>query len=830
MSNYKYKRILFLSPPKFTGGLESIITKQIAAKGLKPANIQIRCFTTGCLKKLNKTKYTWDQSKYPQFIAKIKKFNPDFIICNDKAALGYITQKYISLALTRGSIYKFEQFNNIPVLILDDVTKTRTTSTGKWILSEDFKKLARWLTGTQRYQPRFSYKVCESLDALQQLSTVAKNSIFISVDIETSGIGKWAKITCVGYSCLQKDGSIFTGVIPFVDTTKSDGNFWREEQLHIHALLTMRDINANSVPKTLQNGTYDSSHFLTYRFPLNNYIADSQHLWHSIYCEAPKRLDFITSMCQDFYRYWKDESKEDEKDDNNDTQVPQTVDGLRYYWRYNALDCYYTLVDTVYLLFITYGSPNMYWAKENYIKEFSYQTGFGLAGSMRGIIVNRKIQSVLSAELLTKSTKALNDLKTMLDDPEFNPGSAPQIKKLIYTTLKAREIPRQKGKTGEEVLKLIQTQHPLYKRIINTIWDYKKPLNNYTKYGKVKLINDRFMYKISCGGTETMRQATSSSNFWTGSNVQNIPEPMRIMMEADPDYYLFDFDYSQSDAWFSAFESEDPKYIDTMLSPKDTHLIHAEHFFQIPFDKLQEGKDKKESWCVHKVEGVRSVTKRVVYGSNYLMTGYTLFITMGLEAVVAAAKHLGFSDADSWDYKKLIFLCQQLIDSYFELYNVLPGWLQEEITKAMQNYNLVSCYGGFTRLFFKDLRNDKSGQRELASFFGQGGTAGNINAFLKDFYYGESGRLRDCSDIMFLFQVHDSVVGQVRKDKLHLLIELKDMMQRECEIHGRTFTVPVEGQVGIGWGKRMVDWHPNVTAQEIEQHEQAWWKKFSSRI
>ena len=53
-------------------------------------------------------------------------------------------------------------------------------------------------------------------------------------------------------------------------------------------------------------------------------------------------------------------------------------------------------------------------------------------------------------------------------------------------------------------------------------------------------------------------------------------------------------------------------------------------------------------------------------------------------------------------------------------------------------------------------------------------------------------------------------------------------MERECKIHNRKFVVPVEGQVGIGWRIRMIDWSPETTLKEIDTHDKAWWKKWDS--
>jgi len=824
----KKSNVIWLCQANFSAGLESLLTKQLLNAGLADAPIKLLSLTNNCLVKQTKTKFTWDQTKYAAFEQTLLSKNPDMIVCNDKAALGFLTQKYISLALTRGSVYTW---HDIPVLIIDEVRKTKSTNQGEWILKQDLAKLKRWINGTQRHQPKFSYTVTESQMDLRDAYNAAKNSILIGTDIETSGQGRNCLITCSGYTTWEKSGKVHTYVIPFVDTTQSDGCFWREQVEEMNALKTMKEIHATPAKKILQNGSYDSAHVLTYHMPYNNYCLDTLHLWHSVWAESPKKLDFIASICLDFYRYWKDESKEDEKNDTQKTKVPQTADGLRAYWRYNALDCYYTTMCALYLSQL-YSVPQLAWAKTNYVKEIRQQLGPCLAGSMRGVKWNKQIQQDFEINLTMESLQAHDDLKLMVADPDFNPNSPPQVKQLVYGMLQATPLPRKGQTTDQTILKLIQTQHPLTRRIIEQLWKVKKPKNNAAKYRQEVMLNGRFMYKISAAGTETARQATKQSDFWKGSNVQNIPEPMRIAYEADPGYFLFDFDYSQSDAYFTAFESEDQKYMHTMLSPDDTHCIHAAHFFKRTYDELIAAKRNHEDWCTHKVTGVRSVTKRAVYGANYMMSAYTLFITMGQEAVIAAGLQLGYKDAGSWSLEQLVFLCGKLIEAYFELYPCLQPWLVEEITRAVAKGNLVTCFGGTTRLFFGDLNRDKAAQREMAAFYGQGGTAGNINAFLDDFFFDDGMfkqnevALTDSSDIMFLFQVHDSVVGQVRQDKVHLLKSLKLQMERDCTIHGRTFKVPVEGQVGVGWGKRMVDWHEDITKEDILKYESQWWETY----
>jgi len=117
-----------------------------------------------------------------------------------------------------------------------------------------------------------------------------------------------------------------------------------------------------------------------------------------------------------------------------------------------------------------------------------------------------------------------------------------------------------------------------------------------------------------------------------------------------------------------------------------------------------------------------------------------------------------------------------------------------------------------------DLTTDKA-LREIASYLGQGGTGGNINKAMENIVYHSDILQRG---LILLFQVHDSLVGQVPIDKLHLIEETKPLMENECEIHGRKFIVPTEAKVGFGWGKRMRSWEPDLPLEEIIKHEQKW--------
>lgn len=833
-------KILWLEPPNLSNGLRKVAQNYLRNRDFNLYDFQFACITEGCLVKETKTRWAADMNKHSAFEKKIKELAPNFIVCNDKAALNYITGKYTSLAKCRGSIYNY---NNIPVLVIDDIHNTKRTNLGGWVFLQDLGKLKRWLSGQLREEPKFEYTVCHLITEVQHLAFTAERSTAISVDIETTG----TTISSIQYTCLWKDtGNVWnmhTWNVPFINPLKPDGCHWETENEEIQIWSIIRKVNASSAIKILQNGSYDSAYLLKYRCPLFNYLGDTLHAWHSVWVESPKRLDFLASIALDKYCYWKDEGKvEDKKEDMRGGKIPKTKAGMDSYWLYGALDTHNTMLCFRFILAVMV-EKKLDWAIENYRQEMRQQFGPALAMTMRGIKCNKKLQIKYAMEMQDKSDQARIDLQTAMGDPNFNPNSPPQLTQAIYSIFQAKPYGRgkQRTSTDEKVLKMIKDQSFFLNWFVEKLWVCKKNANNVSKYGSGVTLASRFMYKMCAGVTDTGRYASKGHDFWCGTNIQNLPYIMRPMLEADEGYVLFDIDYSQSDAYFTAFESGDEKFMATMLDKKDTHCLHCEFFFKKPYDELYAAHKKKEDWVSHNVTGVRSITKRVVYGANYLMAGATLLLTMTREPMQSAAKFLGIPNAHKLNDKQLIKLADAFLKKYFLMYPRLKEWLfNEAIPRAIAAGNLATCAFNRTRIFFGNLHDNKT-QREFAAFFGQGGTAGNINKALDNIYYGiklediaeytkepkTASRLKklESEGVQLLFQVHDSIVGQIPRSKLYLIKDIQIAMANHVRINDHTFQVPTEADVGLGWGKRMMPYKDGTTIEMIEKNDGEWWEK-----
>ncbi len=816
-------RVLWLTKKNFSVVQQSMIKRFADKCGIQSANIFFgnmhqKIPNLWVKKKGTKNKWICNDNCRGDFFKHLNTYinniKPNIIVVNDEATLGFITiAGYTSLALCRGSVY---YYNNIPIIVMDDFSKTRFVKEHSWICTNDLEKLKRWMQDDRRTEPRFKYIVVSSRNELLDLFNIARTSVCISIDIETIA----QRISCVGYTLLGSNGTLITYIVPFIYTINENNCYWQNEEDEIYAWNIIKQVHLTDAYKVMQNGgTYDSVFFIEHRIPLNNYLLDTQNMFHSIWCEAPKKLNFIASICLDHCRYWKDELK-----GSKETNTPKTIEQWQRYWRYNGLDCHNTLL-SVKLLIEKY-MIQLPWAMNNYAKTFSLQVGPGLEGMCHGMRVHRGRMEHVSEKLMGEHYKALADIRTMCDDEDFNPNSPSQVASLIYDVLGAKPF-KSRGKkkyndrsTDETVLKMILPQHALFEIFIQKIWDVKKPLNNHSKYCKMWLHHGRFKYSLAADGTETGRFASRKFIIVYGNNAQNLPEEMRELMIADPGHVFVEFDYSNADGHFIAFESQDANMIRNVLDERDTHCVHAEFFFKIPYDEVYKGYKKKEHWVVHSTEGVRQNTKRLGHGANYRMAGHTCYMRMTHAAAVKTLQARGFKNAHTWPMKQIVKEIQILLDSYStELYPTLSIWFDTIVDEAIENGNLVTCALGRTRLFFGNIRKEHSIQREISAQYGQGGTAGIINRSLLDYYYSSHD---DLKDVRFITQTHDSALFQIPEKRLELIENILTIMEKPVTIKGREFIVPAAAKIGRTWGPEvhtMLPYYKEISLAEIDAKE-----------
>jgi hypothetical protein len=817
----------------------------------------------------NETTWKFDIDKLDEikraFDARLNAIKPDLVVVSDQACLGVLTNgdiKGSTLEKMRGGVYEYNGYRIIVVLPITaihqrvdsriienedgdkDTQEPYQIKDGAQTLSWDWQRVGRYYHGRERKLPPFVYSVCRTLDDLFAARRFLLDSVVISHDIETGNYPP--QITCAGYTGVHSDGSVRTFVIPLTDPYSESGCFWSEED-HLVAWSLIVEVNACDAIKTMQNGAYDSSYGIRDRAPSKNYFLDSQYMWWSIYMELPKRLDFITSILCDSYQYWKDDIKGQE----NETGIGD----LEGYWRYNALDCYWTMMNTLYLLQLL-TLPKNRKMLENF-KDAMLRVYSGLAISMRGIKVDFARRDYHRIILEEEMAEANQFVQSMLDEPDFNVSSSDHKKDLLYNLFGLRErtargklVDQSKPKKGVNApsggklpMKMAKTEHPLFRAIIETIesaleprvqlsnlFGYTDPSRPYGVRGGLFLPTGRFRTALGATGTETTRFSSKKSNFWDGGNGQNIRGKYKDwLVPESPDHIFIDFDFSQSDDVFIGYESQDQNKIDVIESGRDGHAVHGELFYGIPYDSIVAGKKAGEDWVIHPIKGVRQNAKRVVHGTNFQMAGFTLYVTMGREAVVSIAELLGNPDAGSWSEERLVNLCAELMAKYRKKYPRLTkrGWYQEIADMLMRDGAITNCFG-ITRQFLGNPK-DNGTQREATAFIGQSATAGNMNRVMYEVDHGYMPQVfrdgpnpdryeqplkmnHESHGFSIMLQVHDSFLTQY--DTRHprwkeAARNMLHVMNRPVIIHGREVRIKTEAEVSLRWGKSSIEWKGN---------------------
>ena len=797
---------------------------------------------------------------------KIQQLRPTMIVCTDPATLGLFTGWDLvgsTLSKCRGGYYEYA---GLPVLVTLPITAmhrhvdervTRTlqvaedlgdddvvggdayqpykVQSGMWILAQDWLKIGRWFNGKQLKLPQFQYSICRTVEDCQAAVDWLSDCKAIADDIETGLFP--AQITCIGYTGIKPNGRVRSFVIPFYDDNQMDGCFWARPEDHEFAWECTREINNNQAIKIQQNGNYDSSYFIRDGLGLHNYLIDTMLAWYSCFMELPKSLDFISSILIDTYTYWKDDIKGiDQKDEIG-------AMGQEKYWRYCALDTYYTLFNGIRLMGLIRKNPSL---RANYNDTF-YRAKSALAMSMRGIKADKNRLAEHRVALQEEAKTNLARFRYLIDEPEFNVNSPDQKLHLMYEVLGA--VPRNakgrvvKGKdspsSGANAIKQVRSDHPLFNIILGAMTDASTPLKQMSNVtgrwdeaegrvtGGIKMFTDRVRTSYNPAGTETTRFSSRGSVFWDGTNLQNLRDTYRDFMVADPGCILIDVDYSQSDDVFMGYESGDQAKIEVIESGKDGHAIHGELFFKMPYDEIVRGKKAGDPAIVHPIYGIRQISKKIVHGSNFIMTPGTLYaVLMGKEATVASMKYMGFADAHLWTPEKLVNGCQMLMNAYRHKYPRLSDkGYYKDLREALRLRGELTNAFGVTRKFLGD-PSDSGTLREAAAMMGQSGTAGNMNRVMYEIdsgyiqpnfrdgpnpSYGDTPRRMDIEShgFRFLLQTHDSFTAQLnlRHPRIWEAVDnLLYVMSRPIIIHGRQFFVRTEAALGLRWGKKMISY------------------------
>jgi DNA polymerase I-like protein with 3'-5' exonuclease and polymerase domains len=715
--------------------------------------------------------------------------------CNPFTLANLVPGVAPSLDDFRGSVLQYD----VPVVVGNSLAHTQTVDHGSWLLGLDIDKCK---TASQKV-PLFLYKVLlEPEEDFETAYETISKSVLIAYDIETITVGGTDEkdikngifpieaampeagdtlISCCTWSCLMPSGAIESFVLPLIDFGV---DHWNSDEDYASALLLMRRINALPIPKVMHNGMYDATHSICYHAEPKNWILDTMALLHAEFSSLPKSLDFVASLYLPDYVQWKSEASAASKEKD-----------IHRYWAYNAKDGFYTLRICMAQL-----QKMPAYARINYSKQFPMVYP-SLYCNFEGFKIDLGVRNALRAKAYDDLSRSLSQLRILTADPTFNPGSWQQVAFVIYDVFGAKDPkvgwkkdPKTKKKTkmtrgtDDSNMNAVGEQHPILLRLTDAIKSYRKKQKAIGTYFDFSLKNGRLLWALNPFGTDTNRMACSSSSFWCGTQVQNIPPYAKGMLVADDGFLLMEADQSQSDARGTAYLSQDKNLIAALEAKgKDFYKSLGTLFFGIPYEEVTK-------------EFRNAVLKKIVHGTNYMMGAATFIENAGVSNILVGAKVLGqevsLSAKPPAGQISLKAFASSLLEAYHAPFNRVRPWYSE-VKNEIKQTKMLKSPSGHTRYFFGDVDKKYQIFSSAVAHGPQHLTGAVLN---RGFWKIWKLQKANPTSLRMKAQIHDSALQQfpiTEKDKY--VTQILERMNNPVTIHKRELVIPVDYKLGLDW-------------------------------
>jgi DNA polymerase family A len=671
-----------------------------------------------------------------EFLEKLLYVQPDFARPN--------TRKQLTLDDYQGSLL-YTPRDKLPVVIANPLLNLVTVPWATPAATRFLKKLTQ--PETFHEQTPFTWEEATP-ENLPEYYELFRRSRLISIDIETKVGDPDRRINCVGYCAyFPESNTTKCLVIPFTS---------------VFMLEWVRKFNNLPQPKVFQNGLYDNLYFARWNCPVYNWLHDTQHLFHSMFSEYPKRLDFISAYALRNIRYWKDDGKSG---------------ALQDYYRYNARDCWATLNAYLALLSLCEG-----YAIRNYLKEFPLVFPAHHC-ELEGMRWDMERMEQVVAKKREEVERREKSLLVALAAPGFNINSPVQVRKL-FQVLGVGKLPT----TGAGDMLKAQAAHPLNNRLLTELVEIKKDKKLLSTYFvKEKFWNGRVYYKLNPAGTDTGRLASSESSFWCGLQIQNIPrgDAVKQCIMSDPGWLLCEIDKAQSEARCVGYLAGETTLIELVEGPHDYHSWNAQSFFGVPYEKIYD-----EVLKITLDKDLRDLSKRTNHGANYNMGAAVMLMTMGPKKVSQAKVILKLPSSYS-----LLQVCAHLLAVYDKTYPRVKGLWYDSIINEIQTTGRLVSPRGWTRIFFgKPSKSNKPALNAAVAHSPQNLSADILNeefynvwrATVYDSYYIDGVEVQAPlrNKVRIKASIHDSVLFQYRQGDSSLPQQVAQIMNTKVPIIG----------------------------------------------
>jgi len=447
----------------------------------------------------------------------IKALRPNLIISLGDVPMFSVIGERRSAVTWNGSMLEQQAANFMPVI--SPVTVERMYSFNPYF-RHALAKASEWQKKRWREPPyRFLIEPIynETVKALQHYLNVleyGKDPILISCDLET----RENHIACLGLGFSTIDAIC----IPFMQSDERVAYWEREQEAEI-VILLRRILTHPRALITGQNYNYDRQYFARYWGFRSNLGVDTMTIHHTWNPDLKKGLDVLAFLYCDFYRYWKDESKD------WDPKI-----GERQLWNYNCIDCVTT------------------WEIANKLRKRSIATDefYQFQQAMHEPVLDMTLRGTLCdmevKKQMTKDVKAAMESRAQwfeemvgynVNSKSKKPWwqSPQQTMSLFYDVLQIPAVfNRRSGKptrtSDDKALPTIASREPIVRKLVQTLQEFRSLAVFHNTFLTMDLDWDnRIRCQYLIDGTKTFRFASKSDAFHFGTNLQNIPKGNKML-------------------------------------------------------------------------------------------------------------------------------------------------------------------------------------------------------------------------------------------------------------------------------------------------------------
>jgi len=639
---------------------------------------------------------------------------------------------------------------------------------------EHIKKAARLLTEEPRWS--LKYRVVRTVDELRQyLREKPAHARFTTVDIETDAKEEFdvTRIKCVG---LHHEHHEEAAVIVTEDVDVEPRRaLHRNHPLVAELCAWLVDAEQE---KTLQNGAYDTQVFWAmWGIEVAGWTRDTLLAHNTVAPDEPHDLSHIAFTYSDVPP-WKPPKKKGGIDSF------QTDDEL---YHYNATDCVATTVSMQFL--------EREMAKER--TEFVHQldiTKTVIARGMdrAGLPVDLDRWNLRRNEVAEKEAIALNAMRAIIDKPDFNPNSHPQLSWALFDPSgPLKLIPgtfTETGAPGTDASALAKhhehefVQHLLryreFGKLHGTYFGRIDPSTGQQTSGIIIQADRRLYCTWNPRGARTGRWSSSP-------NFQNWPMDMRDVVFVPTGRKLIGADLSQAELRVIAALSGDEAMIakcmnareDAKLDPQwDPHSYVASFAFPNYVQLFAQG---EKAVC----KALREVAKTVIYAMNY---------GAGAETIWRGIYDKGYSGPPI-----SVEMVRRVMEAYFRAFPRVREYVERTLGEALRSGYVRDALIGRLRVFpLGDVDST------IAKNFGIQATV----ASMMDMSLVELATNLPHVDptAMILAQVHDAVYLEVDEDRADDCAKLlSDAMSQSLQlVEGAPFMdFPATAKIGDRWSE-----------------------------